>query len=97
MERKVTKAKNILPINQHHFVNQSITKLLVSKSQSHTMIYRHHSQMVVGVIPLPRKNGAQPTKKLCTGVRHLPMEDLCIKVKQLQLQDMNKKYTIPNG
>ena len=41
----------------------------------------------------PRQNGAQgldnPMKELFEGVRHLPLEDLCVGVQPFQLEEMN--------
>ena len=43
-------------------------------------------QMVIRVRQLQRKKWArQPMDRLCTGVRHLLKEGLCVGVRQLQL------------
>jgi hypothetical protein len=35
-------------------------------------------------------------KELSMGVRHLALEDLCVGVRQLQLEYMNQSHTTPN-
>lgn len=64
---------------------------------NHTLMYLAIEHMVIGVRQLQRKKWArqlvnesctrarQPMDKLCTRVRHFPMEDLCVRVRQLQL------------
>lgn len=72
--------------------------IMQERKVNHILLYVVCEQMVIEVKLLQRKDwikqpnrewctrAGQPMKELRKGVRHLPIEDLCVGVRELQLQ-----------